>query len=198
MDNPYTSAINFYKSIVGPMAAADYVFNIGRPPYSTGDNTPTVIGTGAFQVEAAGPNWAVDKIPDAEFYVVCGDPSSFQEGDQLWGSAQTPRVTVFSKVDGQEFLAVKTDKRCRIEDIGITYDNLYFDYMNSTSAGPDEYYTEQTSLNNPVRRAILFGCPGITEAMKFIDEESGWIWDIAKIDYKYSVAVLYLDQSNRT
>lgn len=170
MANPYTAAINFWKSQLGIIAGADYTFNIGRPAYSSGDNSPVVIGTGAFHIEPSGPNWAVDKIPDAEFYEVCGDPATFQEGDQIWGSAQTPRVTVFSKIAGQEFLAIKADKRCRIEDIGVTYSNLYFDYMNSTSAGPDEYYQEQTSLNNPVRRAILYGgIPNITEAMKFYD-----------------------------
>ncbi len=197
-NNPYLNIINFYKGIVGPMAAGDYTMTVIRPPYTEGSNAGTVVASGAIQCEPSGPNWAQDKIPDAEFYTVCGDPSLFQSGDVLDSGANIPVVTVFSDADGQEFLAMKTDKTCRIEDIGRSWSDLKFDYMNSTSGGPDEYYTEQTSLNNPVRRVIMYGVPGITEAMKFVDEDSGWIWDIAKVDYKFSLLVLYLDQSNRT
>jgi hypothetical protein len=198
MYNQYTRIINTYKTLVGKMAGADYTFQIGRPPYVEGDNTPIVIGTGAFQVEPAGPNWAVDKIPDAEFYVVCGDTLSFQQGDQLWGAQQLPRVTVFSKVDGQEFLAVKTAKQCTIDNIELSYENLYFDYMNSTSAGPDDYFNEVSSLNVATRRVVMYEIPNLPEGMTFTDQTGGWRWSIAKIDYKFGLMELFLEKPNRT
>jgi hypothetical protein len=125
------------------------------------------------------------------------NPSLFQEGDQLWGSAQTPRVTVFSKIDGQEFLAVKADKICSIEDIPESWTGLRFDYMNSTSAGPDEYFREPTSLNDPVRRAIMYDIPELTEGMTLFDETNGWNWKISFIDRKFNLAILFLDKVNR-
>ena len=196
--NPYTAMINQGKRMLGVIAGANYTFTIGRPPYTQGDNTPVVVGTGSFHIEPAGPNWAVDKIPDVEFYEVCGDTDSFQEGDLIWGGAQTPRVTVFSKIEGQEFLAIKTDKPCRIEDITLGWENLYFDYMNSTSAGPEDEYREPTSLNNPVRRVVMIDLPEVTEAMKFFDDQIGWNWAIAKVDRKFNIMTLFLDQPNRT
>lgn len=196
--NPYLSLINTYKTLVGQMGGADYSFTVGRPAYAPGSNTPVVIGTGAFHIEPAGPNWAVDKIPDVEFFEVCGDPSSFQEGDQIWGGAQTPRVTVFSKIDGQEFLAIKTDKPCHIDDMGQSlWLNLYFDYMNSTSAGPDEFTNDPTALNNPVRRIVMYDIPEVIEGMKFWDDQIDWVWDIAKIDRKFNIMTIFLDNPNR-
>lgn len=198
--NPYTSAINAYKAQLASIAGADYSFSVGRVPYTTGDNTPVVVATTPAHIEPAGPNWAVDKIPDAEFYEVCADPSLFQEGDQFWGGAQTPRVTVFSKIDGQEFLAIKTDKPCHIENTtaleGGAWTGLYFDYMNSTSAGPDEY-KDPTAWNNPVRRAVLYNIPGISEGMKFWDDDSGWVWEISKVDTKFNISTLFLENPNR-
>ena len=199
MFNQYTRIIDTYKTLVGKMAGANYQFTVGRPPYIQGDNSPVIITTTfSAQVEPVGPNWAVDKIPDAEFYVVCGDPSTFEEGDQLWGAQELPRVTVFSKVDGQEFLAIKTDKPCHIEDMNEPlYTGLYFDYMNSTSAGPDELHNDPTALNNPVRRVITYKIPGVTEGMKFWDDQIDWVWDISKVDFKLNLMTLFLENPNR-
>lgn len=201
MSNNYTNLINWGKSLVAAMGGANYSFTITRPPYTSGDNSGTVVAIGVkAHVEPSGPNWAQDKIPDAEFYEVCANPSLFQNGDIFNSNSDIPIVTVFSSAEGQEFLAIKTDKTCRIEDasLEILYSNLQFDFMNSTSAGPDEFYQDQTSLNVAVRRAIMYAIPGLPEGMSLIDEETGWRWRISKIDYKMSLMVLFLDQPNRT
>lgn len=196
--NPFNASIEYWKSRIANIAGANYSFSVIRPPYAVGDNTGTVVATGlSMFVEPAGPNWAQDKIPDAEFYTVCGDHSQFRSGDILDSGADIPLVTVFSDADSQEFLAIKTDKPCHIEDMGSPlFTGLHFDYMNSTSAGPDEYQ-ELTAQNNPVRRAILYGISGITEGMKFWDDSSGWVWEVSKVDYKFSLCVLFLENSNR-
>ena len=199
--NPYNAAIEYWKAQLGYIAGANYSYTISRPPYTTGSNTGTVVATGAkLFVEPAGPNWAQDKIPDAEFYSVCGDHSLFQSGDLIDSGADIPLVTVFSDADSQEFLAIKTDKTCTLEDssIELSYQNLKFDYMNSTSAGPDEFYQDQTSLNVAVRRVIMYGIPNLPEGMSLIDHETGWRWSVSKIDYKASLMTLFLDKPNRT
>lgn len=197
--NPYTDLINQYKSVVAGMAGASYSFTIKRIPYTTGDNSGTVVATGvAAHVEPAGPNWAQDKIPDAEFFEVCTDPSLFQEGDLFDSGADIPKVTIFSCAEGQEFLAIKTDKLCTIKDIGREWQNVPFDYMNSTSAGPDEYRDENTSLNVATRRVVMYQIPEVTEAMQFFDNSTGVLWDIGKVDFKAHVMELFLDEQNRT
>lgn len=199
MSNYYNQLIEQYKKMAGVIAGADYSYSVTRPPYTTGSNTGTVVATGAsFFVEPAGPNWAQDKIPDAEFYSVCGDHSLFQSGDILDSGADIPLVTVFSDADSQEFLAIKTDKTCTIKDIGRQWQFLKFDYMNSTSAGPDEYRDDNTALNNPVRRIIMYGIPEITEGMKLFDDSTGMIWDISRVDFKFSLMTIFLDMVNRT
>lgn len=199
MSNNYTNLINWGKSLVAAMGGANYSFTITRPPYTSGDNSGTVVATGAkIHCEPSGPNWAQDKIPDAEFYEVCANPSLFQNGDIFNSNSDIPIVTVFSSAEGQEFLAIKTDKTCRIEDIGVSWTGLKFDYMNSTSAGPDDFYREPTSFNSSTRRIIMYGVPGIIEGMKLIDEDSDWIWDISKVDYKFNLMVLFVEQPNRT
>lgn len=199
MANPYNKAIEYWKTVIAGIAGADYSWDVIRPPYSTGDNSGVTVASGiSLFCEPAGPNWAQDKIPDAEFYSVCGDHSLFQSGDILDSGADIPLVTVFSDADSQEFLAIKTDKTCTIKDIGRQWSNLRFDYMNSTSAGPDEFRDDNTALNNPVRRIIMYAVPGITEGMKLFDDSTGMIWDISRIDTKFSLMTVFLDQVNRT
>lgn len=199
MANRFTALINRMKTFIGSVAGADYTFTIGRPPYINGDNTEVIVGYSTFHVEPAGPNWTEDRIPDVEYFEVCGDPSLFQLGDVLSGAPQIPRVTVSSKADGQEILAIKTDKPCRLEDYTQDFSatNLWFDYMNSTSAGPDEFRQEPDSLNVPVRRVVMFNLDDVTEGMKFHDEQSGWIWTIAKVDRKSFIMNLFLEEPNR-
>ena len=113
--NPYNSLIEYYKTVVAGMAGANYSWTVTRPPYTTGSNTGTVIATGlSLFVEPAGPNWAQDKIPDAEFYSVCGDHSQFRSGDILNSGSDIPLVTVFSDADSQEFLAIKKIGRAHV------------------------------------------------------------------------------------
>lgn len=197
--NPYNSAIEYWKAQLGYIAGANYSYTISRPPYTTGSNTGTVVATGAsLFVEPAGPNWAQDKIPDAEFYSVCGDHSLFQSGDLIDSNADIPLVTVFSDADSQEFLAIKTDKLCTIDNIELSYENLRFDYMNSTSAGPQEFFNDLTSLNEATRRVVMYAIPNLPESMSFTDLTGGWRWSISKIDYKFSLMELFLEKPNRT
>lgn len=199
MANPYNASIEYWKNIIAGIAGADYSFSVIRPPYAVGSNAGTVVASGlSMFVEPAGPNWAQDKIPDAEFYSICGDHSKFRSGDILDSGADIPLVTVFSDADSQEFLAIKTDKSCTIKDIGRQWSDLRFDYMNSTSAGPDEFRDDNTSLNIPVRRVIMYAVPGVTEGMKLFDNSTETIWDISKVDYKFSLMTLFLDMANRT
>lgn len=199
MVNPWNASIEYWKTQIAAIAGANYSFSVIRPPYAVGDNSGTVVATGlSMFVEPSGPNWAQDKIPDAEFYSVCGDHSQFRSGDILNSGADIPLVTVFSDADSQEFLAIKTDKTCTIKDIGRQWSNLRFDYMNSTSAGPDEYRDDNTALNNPVRRIIMYAIPEITEGMKLFDDSTGMIWDISRVDFKFSLMTIFLDQVNRT
>ncbi len=199
MSNPWNSSIEYWKSRIANIAGANYSFSVIRPPYTTGSNVGTIVATGvAAHIEPAGPNWAQDKIPDAEFYEVCANPSLFQEGDVFDCGSNIPVVTIFSCADSQEFLAIKTDKTCTIKDIGRQWSNLRFDYMNSTSAGPDEFRDDNTALNNPVRRIIMYAIPEITEGMKLFDDSTGMIWDISRVDFKFSLMTIFLDMVNRT
>lgn len=199
MANPWNSAIEFWKSQLAYIAGANYNWTAIRPPYTVGDNSGNIVASGfSLFCEAAGPNWAQDKIPDAEFYSVCGDHSLFQSGDILDSGADIPLVTVFSDADSQEFLAIKTDKTCTIDNLELSYENLAFDYMNSTSAGPNEYYNDLTSFNEATRRVLMYGIPNLPEGMSFTDLTGGWKWSIAKIDYKFSVMELFLEKPNRT
>lgn len=199
VDNPYTKLINFGKTLLGPIAGGDYLFTVSRPPYANGDNTPVVISTGnKYHVEPAGPNWTEDRIPDLEYFEICGDPSTFELGDVISGANAIPKVTVCGKADGQEFLGFKTDKVGTIDNIELSYENLPFDYMNSTSAGPDEYFNEVSSLNVSTRRIVMWAIPGLPEGMTFTDQTGGWRWSISKIDYKSFLMVLYVEKPNRT
>lgn len=199
VSNRYTRLINSGKRRLGPIAGADYSFTVGRPPYINGNNTPIVVATGArFHIEPAGPNWTEDRIPDEEYFEICGNESLFQLGDMIYGVAEIPRITVMSKAAGQEFIGIKTARQCHISDLDFDATNLWFDFLNSTSAGPDEFPKDQMALNLPVRRAVMWALPGVTEGMKFWDDTGGWVWQIAKVDYKNFIMTLFLDEPNRT
>lgn len=195
--NPFTSAINYYKKVLGTIAGGDYTYTVRRPTYTAVDNLGTLVASGKFFIEPASLNWTQDKMPETEYFSVCGDNSLFAVGDVLGATGQ-PTVTICQEPDSQEWMAFKTSQLGTITGDGQAniHTNVWYDFCGSSSAGSKDLENIPVSQTDPVRRLVLFDRSTIKEGMLFIDAP-GNVWKIDKIDRKYKIAEIFVSSINR-
>lgn len=197
--NRFNNIIQRYKILAAKYAGGDYSWSIGRPNYTAVDNTPTVLYTNRkFFAEPVNPSLTQDKLSNIELFTICGDASTFNQGDILNpNSADIPILTVVSRPEEQEFLAFKSPKIGEISNSGTTiYTYVYFDYLEANTLNFDSYRGINVSANEPFRRVVIYSRKNIYEGMIFkeLPNNSTEVheWQITLVDNRYNLIILHL------
>lgn len=208
--NRFNAIINRYKILAAKYAGGDYhwdVFTIAYGSYTGAapiDNTPSLFTSGIkLHLEPINDALAQDKFREAEYWGLTGDLANFSVGDLLRLSSSGtdfPTMTVLQCSEELQYLTFKTPKVGQILDAtSIVYAPVYFDYSISILPGNAEYRLN-TSLDESIKKVVMFSRPNVVEGMIFQDLTAGGAktrWRIGLVEYRDSMMVLHLNFNDR-
>lgn len=209
MVNRFNAIINHYKITTAKYAGGDYNWNASTINYGSYDgsapvdNTPSLLISGIkLHVEPLNDALAQDKFREAEYWGITGDIANLTPGSilQLVVGSDFPTLTMLQASEELQYEAIKTPKIGQILDAQeIVYAPIYFDYSISILPGNSEYKLNP-SLNESIKKVIMFSRPNITEGMIFQDLTPGGAktrWRIGLVEYGYSLCILHINMNDR-
>jgi hypothetical protein len=171
---------NKYNPLIGTYAGD--LFNLCRPDYSSSDNIPVLIQSNVkYRCDTTSSKFAEPDFSDIPYYDIFGNRQIVQSGDILIrvnSTNVTPAITIASIYPQESMVGFRSSKLCRIynyynqddETDGLVYDNVYFDYLDSSYPGASLNRELANSLKIASTKAVIFPRDNVDKAQMHLVE----------------------------